>query len=60
MSTVIVVLQPISKEEDEWIMIEKYVSNTHASTHRHYRLKIEEVCRVVVVMVLVEAVKRWW
>ncbi|CAB3982898.1 Poly [ADP-ribose] polymerase 1 [Paramuricea clavata] len=39
-------IKPISKEEDEFTMIEKYVNNTHASTHRHYGLEIQEIFRI--------------
>ena len=39
-------IAPISKDDDEFAMIEKYVNNTHASTHRHYSLEIEEIFRI--------------
>ena len=41
----------MSKEDDEFVMIEKYVNNTHASTHRHYRLEIEEVRDVLNIII---------
>lgn len=33
----------LDKTSDEFKMIEKYVKNTHAATHRQYELEIEEV-----------------
>jgi len=33
----------ISKDSEEFNMIQEYVKNTHAKTHRHYSLKVEEV-----------------
>ncbi|XP_028396308.1 poly [ADP-ribose] polymerase 1-like isoform X2 [Dendronephthya gigantea] len=39
-------IKPIAKEEEEFVMIEKYVKNTHASTHRHYDLEVEEIFRI--------------
>lgn len=33
----------LDKKSDEYKMIENYVANTHASTHSHYKLAVEEV-----------------
>lgn len=33
----------LDKKSDEFQMIDKYVSNTHAATHSHYKLVIDEV-----------------
>lgn len=33
----------VDKKSEEFSMIKKYVSNTHASTHGHYKLVVEEV-----------------
>lgn len=33
----------LDKKSDEFKMVEKYVTNTHAATHSHYKLVIEEV-----------------
>lgn len=40
-------------------MIDKYVANTHASTHRHYSLQIEEVpCSSFYVAICMVVLKR--
>lgn len=36
-------VEVVNKKSDEFKMLQTYVSNTHASTHSHYTLKIEEV-----------------
>lgn len=36
-------VEVLDKKCDEFQMIEKYVSNTHAATHSHYKLVIDEV-----------------
>lgn len=33
----------LDKKSDEYKMIETYVTNTHAATHSHYKLDVEEV-----------------
>lgn len=33
----------LDQKSDEFKMIEKYVSNTHAATHSHYKLVVDEV-----------------
>ena len=37
----------VDKKSEEFAMLEDYVQNTHASTHRHYSLKLEEVLHSV-------------
>lgn len=37
---------PLDKKGDEFMMIQKYVENTHASTHDQYKLEIDEVFKV--------------
>lgn len=37
--------QEVDKESEEFKMICDYVSNTHAKTHNHYKLKVQEVCQ---------------
>lgn len=36
-------IKEVGKESDEFKMICDYVSNTHAKTHSHYKLKVQEV-----------------
>ncbi|KAG0710317.1 Poly [ADP-ribose] polymerase 1 [Chionoecetes opilio] len=36
----------VDKTSDEYKMIEDYVSNTHAATHSHYKLVVEEAFKV--------------
>ena len=33
----------LDKESEQYKLIEKYVKNTHASTHSHYTLELDEV-----------------
>lgn len=37
----------LHKETEEFKLIEEYVKNTHAATHTHYSLEIEDVCILV-------------
>ncbi|OXU23091.1 hypothetical protein TSAR_015014 [Trichomalopsis sarcophagae] len=37
------VIEPLDKKSDDFKLIEKYVKNTHAETHRQYELVVEEV-----------------
>lgn len=37
------VIEPLDKESDDFKLIEKYVKNTHAETHKQYELVVEEV-----------------
>ncbi|XP_069975958.1 poly [ADP-ribose] polymerase 1-like [Penaeus vannamei] len=36
----------VDKKSEEFSMIKKYVSNTHASTHGHYKLVVEEAFKI--------------
>lgn len=36
-------IKPLSRDSNEFKVIEKYVINTHATTHTAYKLQIEEV-----------------
>lgn len=36
----------LDKKSDEYKMIENYVTNTHAATHSHYKLGVEEVFKI--------------
>lgn len=36
----------MERDSDEFKMIKDYVSNTHASTHSHYKLEVSEVGNV--------------
>ncbi|XP_037803943.1 poly [ADP-ribose] polymerase 1-like [Penaeus monodon] len=37
-------IEVVDKKSDEFSMIKKYVNNTHASTHGHYKLVVKESC----------------
>jgi poly [ADP-ribose] polymerase len=37
-------IEVLDKDTDEFQLLKQYVSNTHAVTHTHYDLEIEEVC----------------
>ena len=37
---------PVEKGSDEFKLLEKYVKNTHASTHQQYKLVIQDVFRI--------------
>ncbi|KAJ6635587.1 Poly [ADP-ribose] polymerase [Pseudolycoriella hygida] len=39
-------LKPISKDTEEFAMLEKYVRNTHAKTHDNFELEIEDIFKV--------------
>lgn len=39
-------LEPIDKNSDEFMLLKKYVQNTHASTHSSYELEIIDVFKV--------------
>ncbi|XP_065057508.1 poly [ADP-ribose] polymerase 1-like [Rhopilema esculentum] len=39
-------IKVVDKKSEEFAMLEVYVQNTHASTHRHYSLKLEEAFEV--------------
>ncbi|KAL5288318.1 PARP1 family protein [Megaselia abdita] len=39
-------LDPIDHESEEFKFIQKYVKNTHAETHQHYELVVEDVFKV--------------
>jgi len=39
-------IKEVDKESDEYKMICEYVQNTHAKTHSHYKLKVQEVFAV--------------
>uniref|UniRef100_A0A6F9DN94 Poly [ADP-ribose] polymerase n=1 Tax=Phallusia mammillata TaxID=59560 RepID=A0A6F9DN94_9ASCI len=39
-------LEVVSKDSDEYKMVEKYAQLTHASTHTQYSLKIEELFKI--------------
>lgn len=39
-------LTPVDHEDTIFGLVEKYVRQTHASTHSHYRLEVEEVFEV--------------
>ncbi|XP_042855321.1 poly [ADP-ribose] polymerase 1-like isoform X2 [Penaeus japonicus] len=39
-------IEVVDKKSDEFGMIKKYVSNTHASTHGHYKLVVEEAFKI--------------
>ena len=36
-------IDTVDKSSDEFKMIADYTKNTHASTHSHYKLKLEQV-----------------
>lgn len=36
-------VEVVDKKSDEFKTLQKYVTNTHASTHSHYKLVVEEV-----------------
>ncbi|UJR16964.1 hypothetical protein I4U23_003862 [Adineta vaga] len=40
-------IEPIDKTTDEFQRIEQYMINTHASTHNQYKLKLNELFRIV-------------
>ncbi|XP_039968525.1 poly [ADP-ribose] polymerase isoform X1 [Bactrocera neohumeralis] len=40
-------LDPIDKNSEEYKILEKYVRNTHAETHKMYKLEIVEIFKVV-------------
>ena len=35
--------QVLDKKSEEFEMLDKYVANTHAPTHSHYQLEVQEV-----------------
>ena len=39
-------LQPLDHNSEEFTLINKYVQNTHASTHDQYKLEVEDVFKV--------------
>ena len=39
-------IEPIDSNSDEYKQIEKYLNNTHAATHKQYKLKIKELFRL--------------
>jgi poly [ADP-ribose] polymerase 1 len=39
-------MEPMKHESDEFILLEKYVKNTHAATHEHYELEILEIFKI--------------
>ncbi|CAF4819928.1 unnamed protein product, partial [Rotaria sp. Silwood2] len=39
-------LYPIEKHEDIYILIDKYLQSTHASTHQQYKMEIEHIFKV--------------
>lgn len=39
-------LEPIDKKSDEYKLLEKYVQNTHAETHKMYQLEIIDIFKV--------------
>ena len=39
-------IKPVAKDSAEYEMIQRYVANTHASTHNQYKLVIDEVFEV--------------
>lgn len=46
-------IEPLARDTDEFAILEKYVKNTHAATHSHYSLTVEEVNdRVIIVNLL--------
>lgn len=46
-------IEPLARDTEEFAILEKYVKNTHAATHSHYSLTVEEVSdRVIVVNLL--------
>jgi len=36
-------IEPVEKQSAEYALIQKYLKNTHASTHQEYGLKIQNV-----------------
>ena len=39
-------LNPLDHEDKEFVLVEKYVRQTHAKTHSQYNLQVEEVFQV--------------
>ncbi|CAF2813932.1 unnamed protein product [Rotaria sp. Silwood2] len=39
-------LYPVEKHEDIYILIDKYLQSTHASTHQQYKMEIEHIFKV--------------
>lgn len=39
-------LNPLDHEEEEFVLVDRYVRQTHAKTHSQYRLQVEEVFQV--------------
>ncbi len=39
-------LRPIDKTEDIYILIDKYLQSTHASTHQQYKMQIEDIFEI--------------
>ncbi|ALC45395.1 Parp, partial [Drosophila busckii] len=40
-------LDPLDKNSDEFVLLKKYVQNTHAATHSSYELEIVDIFKVV-------------
>lgn len=39
-------LEVLSRDSEEYLILEKYVQNSHAETHKHYDLIIEDILKV--------------
>ncbi|XP_054284117.1 poly [ADP-ribose] polymerase-like [Macrosteles quadrilineatus] len=39
-------IEPLPRDSEEFVILEKYVKNTHAATHTQYSLVIEEIFKV--------------
>ena len=39
-------LEPLEKDSEEYILLQKYVKNTHADTHKMYELEIVDIFKV--------------
>ena len=39
-------LSPLNKEDKMYIIINKYLQSTHASTHQQYKMRIEQIFQI--------------